>query len=307
MSVCILVSTCDKYIPLAELTIALLDKRWAEHPPVFICGVSKKVASDMTVLPLQNDYKDWIGIIESAAHCLLEQGYQKCYLILDDHPPLATCNERILNDTLPSLMTSLGAVYIGLYGWDQGTVSLGEIMSKKNLRLQRQSDLFTWRFSLHPALWDIKTLEELAKVLPPIQGDIASRSAWAFERRSGDTKNMEITSRWNRRSYRIFGAGMLKGVFGLMRGILKHQYHILLNFLLFAVKETFGASAQEKLVARTLAGRLYYDGPYPLYWSGVMQKGRVNGEFERFMTSQDRLDELDKVRHAIQSSEIETD
>lgn len=298
MHTCILLSTCDRYIPLARMTIDLLDRRWKDHPPIFVCGASTAFISQAEVLPLRESPDDWIGITASAAKTLLKKGYHKCYLILEDHPPLAICNERDLNETLPNLMDKLGAAYIGLYGWDQGTLSEGKVLSSAYHYLQQQSDTFQWKFSLHPALWNLEALYDVTEALPLLENSKITRSAWAFERRSGSLSKTEGLLRWQGDSYRVFGAGMLAGKYGPVRAA-RRLYIYLLNAFLWLAGKTLGIPIQERISQAALPDRLFFDGPYPLYWSGVLQKGRLNQNFEKFLLRRKRTDELDGFRQVI--------
>lgn len=300
MSICILLSTQDKYIPLAKLTIDLIEQRWENHPQIFVCGVSSDFTSRAKALTLYSDPRDWIGITELAVGELLRMGYRQCYLILEDHPPLAICNQIHLNETLPMLMDSLGAAYIGLYGWDQGGLSVGSILSGEYYRLQQQSDSFLWRFSLHPALWNLEAFRDVITFLPILDNDMTTRSVWAFERRSGTIQYSEaFSSRWKGRSYRVFGTGMLVGNFRVFRAWFRRFYFYILNFMLWVLRKLFGADIHEWLANITLSERLFFDGPYPLYWSGVMQKGRLNQNFEKFLLQRKRIDELNDFRRII--------
>jgi hypothetical protein len=300
MNTCILLSTCDKYIPLADLTIDLLGQRWANHPPIFVCGVSTDFTSRAELLTLRSDPGDWIGITRLAVDDLLKLGYRKCYLILEDHPPLAICHQTHLNETLPALMDRLGAVYIGLYGWDQGTLSAGTVLPSEYHGLQQQADTFLWRFSLHPALWNLEALRDVIAMMPIPGNDMSMQSIWAFERRSGSIQNNEVISpRLQGRSYRVFGSGMLAGRFRTVRALCRRLYFFILNAMLWLVGKLFGTAVQEWISNALLPDRLFFDGPYPLYWSGVMQKGRLNQNFEKFLLRRKRIDELDDFRRII--------
>jgi len=248
-----------------------------------------------------NDPRDWIGIVESAAGQLLGKGYRQCYLILDDHPPLQSCNVLHLNVTLPALMDTLGAAYIGLYGWDQNALSNGEVMNAGYYRLQHQSDSFLWRYSLHPALWNLKALQAITRLLPITDSDLASRSVWAFERRSG-VLSSDSLAEWSRKSYRVFGLGMLGERFQLTRRFSRRMMYQIINLLDTIIKKVSGPAAQEKFIEFVAAETLFFDGPYPLYWSGVMQKGRLNANFEKYLTLHRRESELSLFREALRGA-----
>lgn len=295
---CILISTCDKYVDLAKLTVDLIHQRWKNHPAIFICGISSPFSEMADFLLLEHDSRDWIGITDSAATQLLKKGYRKCYLILDDHPPLQTCNEIHLNLTLPVLMENLNAAYIGLHGWGQNTLSDGKVLGTEYHRLQRQSDSFLWRYALHPALWDLQAFRDIAGALSMMGDDITTRSVWAFERRSGAIPS-PIPLAWQGRSYRVFGLGMLGGKFRGVRILVRRSMYFLLNFLLLVAKKIFGVAAQENLINYVIPETLFYDGPYPLYWSGAMQKGRLHKNFERYLRFHQRNDELSRFREIL--------
>ena len=298
MSACILLSTCDKYLKMAGFTRAMIDRCWAAHPPVFFCGA--KNASGPEWLPLRNDPADWVGITASAADDLMIRGYEKCYLILDDHLPLGPCNEEHLNRTLPELMDKLNAAYIGLYGWDQRTQSRGTLLGREHYRLQKQDSAFLWQFSLHPALWDLRALKELLSSLMQTQ-NLALRSPWAFERRSG-SEAFTVPESCRSRAYRICGLSMLGGK---NRGLRK--YSRLLEFrLIDCVRLFFILVHAGKALARWDAFMSpeydFHDGPYPLYWSGVLRKGNVNENLIRFLRARRRtimLEELGKIMGSV--------
>ena len=292
MNTCILITTCEKYLDLATITIDLIHQRWKNHPPIFVCGVSSCSSEYVDVLYFGGDPKDWIGMVETASLQLLKLGFHKTYLILDDHPPLDICNDEHLNYTLPSLMDTLDAAYIGLYGWDQSTFSKGTIMSSTFYQLQRQDQAFLWRYSLHPALWRLECLLDISRTLLAENQDLANRSIWNFERRSGSAEIGTAISKWEGRSYRIFGLGMLGKKNNTLRRLIRHFFFMFTNGVLVLVKNIFGLGVQEKLSNIIMAERLFFDGPYPLYWSGVMQKGKINKQFKKFMIWRRRSREL---------------
>lgn len=297
MDICILLSTCDKYIKLAELTVVLIDQRWKNHPPIFVCGLSSPCGGEAETLLLHNDSQDWIGIARSAAQQLLEKGYQKCYLILDDHPPIKICNETHLNINLPTLMDSLHATYIGLHGWDQNTFSDGRILGSNFRYLQHQTSSFLWQYALHPALWDTQAFLDMTEILCK-NVDIKSRNIWAFERRSGAIPS-PFPPNLQGRSYRIFGLGMLGGEYRVIRAASRRLFYFSVNLVSLIVKKIFGVTAQQQYIELIIHETLFFDGPYPIYWSGVMQKGSLNKNFERFLLFHRQDGELSKYREII--------
>jgi len=296
MEVCILLSTCDKYSRLAELTVELIHERWNDHPSIFVCGLSTPLRGNSETLLLGGDSLDWIGITKVAVEKLLSNGYKKVYLLLDDHPPLGMCNHMHLNNTLPDLMDKLNAAYIGLHGWDQNTMSAGEVLGKEHYYLQRQADEFPWRYALHPALWDIQFFLNMADNLIKTSNDISMRSIWAFERRFSLIPAPIVG---NVKSYRIFGLGMLGGGYRWVRKWSRRLFYYSVNSLYWVTIKIFGIKAQDNLVNLLIYETLFFDGPYPLYWSGVMQKGKIHKNFERYFLYHRRNNELSRFRDAL--------
>lgn len=298
---CILVSTCDKYVDLAILTVDLIHKRWIDHPEIFVCGVSQPFPDVTETLLLMNDAMDWIGITETAVNELIRKGFRKCYFILEDHPPLQTCNDLHLNLTLPALMDELGAAYIGLYGWDQNTLSNGKLLSAEFYKLQHQETSFLWKYSLHPALWNLDAFKAILGALLPVEGDVASRSAWAFERRAGAPQS-PVTVEWRGRSYRVFGLGMLGGRFRLIRSLARRLMFLAVNLIALIAKRIMGSGVLESFLSFVLPETLFFDGPYPLYWSGAMQKGGMNKNLEKFLLLHRRNKELSNFHTGISNN-----
>ena len=106
---CILIPTFEKYRAVAEFTRGKLDRHWPGHPPVFLCGLP---GDDPAFLPLRDDPADWMQLVRSAAADLQARGFRRCYLVLDDHPPMDDCHVTHLNHTLPRFMEDLGASFI---------------------------------------------------------------------------------------------------------------------------------------------------------------------------------------------------
>ena len=103
-------STHDQYERMARFTVSQIEKQWANHPVVYVCGLANPVSQ--TDLLLKRDSADWIGILLDAVNSLLAKGLTLTYLILDDHPPLGCCRQDIPNVVLPAIMTKLDPVNI---------------------------------------------------------------------------------------------------------------------------------------------------------------------------------------------------
>lgn len=275
----ILVPTFDRYRWLADLTEALLDRWWPGHPPVYRCGCAQ--ARGPRDLPLRDDPRDWMGIALSAVRDLASQGCDALYLVLDDHPPLGRCHEQHLNETIPRWLDELQAAYIGLNGWGQGRFHGGEQRDPTRMDLQRVAADAKWRFSLHPGLWRREALQELLESLTR-QAELSSRSAWAFERRAGETPD-GAAGRWSEHTYRVCG-----------RRMAHPEYRQRRRSLLWSLRRASGAAhglaellhwtaGQEAVTQRALWLYRDYVGPYPMYHSGLMAGGRPNRRLLRYL------------------------
>jgi hypothetical protein len=293
MSLCILVPTYDRYLPLASFTVEMIGRYWEGHPPVFFCGCRKQASRQS--LPLRDDPRDWIGILRSAADDLVKAGHDKAYVIIDDCPPLAPCNGRHLNATLPRLMDRLSACNISLTGWDQRG-GKGSILGKEFYRVQRHPESFLWRFSAGPSLWNLAALRDLLDVLVPTD-DPMSRSAWAFERRLGGGK-VTIPQKWRDGSYRICGRELLGGL-GRVRDLarrLRRRVHAVVRLCARAVAGTKRGEGCDRSMSVESA---FYDGPYPSYWSGIMAAGALNEDLVTFLKRRGDVEYLGRLRSAV--------
>jgi hypothetical protein len=296
MDLALLVVTSEAYRPLAELTGRLLDRHWPGHPPTFYCGASRgRAGTPDSWLPLRDEPVDWIGITLRAVGELRGHGYRQAYLILDDHPPLFRCHAPHLNRTLPQLMQRLGAASVGLYGWGQGKASRGTILGRADGWLERLGTEYPWKFSLHPALWhleDLSTiLEALAAELP-----VARRSPWAFERHAGRPDG-PLPESLQRRAFRLAGTRMTAAP--LRRELLRLE-RLGGRSLRFALRRLGGEAAAHGLDGILDVIVKYYEGPYPLYRSGVVVRGRINESCLRFLALHGRARLAREIRKAAQ-------
>jgi hypothetical protein len=266
VNTCILLSTCDKYRPLAEFTRGRISESWSDAPPLRVCGLS----SGDDALVLRDDPRNWMKVTRSACADLLAQGFSKAYVILDDHPPLGTCHAGHLNATIPAMMDELGAVSIALSGWGQGREPMGEPRRWRDWELDhcRKSNL--WKFPLHPALWRLEALRDildhLVATLPAEE-----HTPWAFERKGG-AENSGLPDTLTTRSYRIEGRSKAAKKYPREFEWLKSTT----DAYRYAVRRIAGDSARAAVDERILGVHHYYHGPYPLIWSGVMAKGTIN-------------------------------
>jgi hypothetical protein len=270
---CILIPTCDRYLPVARWTQSLLARHWSPLPPVFLCG---STAPDS--LPLQCDSRDWILIALQAVEQLDSRGFKWIYLILDDHPPIGPCHSVHLNETLPAFAESLSASHINLLGRredeETGAVSLGEAF----LGLERNLSDYEWKYSLHPGLWSVahllKLLRHLVETLSPDQ-----RTPWIFESHDEDSRS-EVARAFADSTYRVNGQVM---ALHPSRAALDRLSLQAVNGARRLVISLFGNSARSHFNARFVGFEFFNRGPYPIFWSGAIHKGGPRFLFSNFL------------------------
>lgn len=276
-SIAILVPTCDKYISICEISLCLLNKFWNDHPPVFISGV-KKISGNET-LPFSSDPKDWIGITHEAVTQLQANGFEFCYLLLDDHPPVSKCNSEFLNKTLPLNANELNAAWISLVGWDQFRPSDGVVLSKKMLYLMRNSPNYKWNLNLHPGFWSVSGLSSLLKGMKQTYPN--GGSARDFESFARSVNSFEIAT-IRKSLYRVSGDHYAVNDTWYKLKSVRRTLLFLIHLSRFSASR---ASRQllEKIDDRLKVYTEYLNGPYPMIWSGLMQNGSVNKMVEKFI------------------------
>jgi len=276
---CILISTFDRCERLARWTHSRIDKEWAGHPPVFFAGLSRR---DERSVGFDGDPSDWMSVNLQAVVRLLESGYRRAYLILDDHPPVGRCNAGFLNARLPELSADLGTAYIGLLGYGQHRRREGKILGPADDFLEQSLPAYRWKFSLHPGLWnleDLKTLlESRMETYPPGQ-----RSPWNFERHRDVPGDPRVDSLAGR-CFRICGSSSLAPDAGAHATLaLESALRLMADAELFAAKLAGGRASRDSAELRRLWLFGHYLGPYPIFWSGCMQQGKPHADFEKWL------------------------
>ena len=292
MKIALLLSTCDAYAPIASHTLGRLDAWWPQHPDVFICGLKCPAVAPERCVPFKGDPRDWIGITQQAVDALVARGLEWVYLILDDHPPFGPCNAAYLNTTLPETAARLGAIQVNLQGWDQGLSHAGPLLGATDLHWQRNAAEFRWKFSLHPGFWHAPTLARLLKQLRASQPTaVSARSFEGSMDAAARALDVDLCSR----TYRVRGDGYAAGSrwFELRptRWMVRQGIHVARWGACRA-----GGSTLERLDQRLLPYLRYLNGPYPLFWSGLIQAGRLNVEALRFLEWSGQRAAADAVR-----------
>jgi len=275
MRTCILISTFEKCRRLAEWTAHRIESEWKDHPPVFYAGLDADCDAS---LGFHGESSDWMSVNRDAVMRLQEKGYTHAYLVLDDHPPVGRCHEVFLNEELPRLAVELNSAYIGLLGYGQHRPLEGRRLGLNHARLERSNPDYRWKFSLHPGLWKLESLEQILKSRMDLYHG-KNRTPWNFERQRDDR---DFAERFP--SFRIDGASCSTGGIVCAGSLLADAFQrFIADCVLFLAKHRGGQPLRDAMEIRLhwVFGR--YQGPYPMFWSGCMRKGKVNQDFEKWV------------------------
>jgi hypothetical protein len=292
---CILVPTFEKYRAVAAFTRAQIDRHWPGHPPVFFCGLP---GEDPALLPLRDDPADWMALVRAAIADLQARGYRRCYLVLDDHPPMDRCHSAHLGETLPRLMDELGASFINLQGWGQYRPRQGADLGARYFHLEKSERAYLWKFALHPGLWNLQAFGEILDLLLR-EPALSERTCWKFERRAGQA-DFPLPEHLRDTAYRVCGTAMSAHPARRLRAACRRVELFAFDVVRFGFRILGGQAARDRFDARFLGVYHFYDGPYPLFWSGVMKKGRLNHDLVFFLRWHRRQAQLAALRRALE-------
>lgn len=277
---------------MALFTVERLRAFWPGHPPLFSCGLEAPLAG-CEPLKLRNLAADWMAVTHSAVVDLQARGIRQAYVILDDHPPMARCHAGHLNETIPAMMDELGATSIALSGYGQRRRRFGPVVRWREWTVDHVPGDELWKFPLHPALWNLEALEAILKFLLETL-PVKEHTPWAFERKGGDPK-AALPEKWKISCYRLCGEQMTARPAFALRHVPLRTAQLAADGVRFASRLLGGADA------RAYADHDYrwldcpYDGPYPLFWSGLMTKGAINPHLARFLRATGQVDLLEVV------------
>lgn len=278
-SVGILLSTFEQNKKLAHWTAVQISKQWKAHPPLFFSGLVDQHPQNLI---FEGDATDWMELTLQAVLGMKERGFKYAYFILDDHPPVGICHEEYLNRQLPLLAEQLNATCISLLGYGQHRPATGVILSQEESLLERCRVDDRWKFSLHPGLWDLEKLELLLKRRMQLYSE-KERTVWNFERHRDDLSDPVIGTLLHS-CYRIQGEQFLKRKRLMkLQLLIEKMERLLADVLLYGVKTLGGSSLRNKVESELLWLYNHYLGPYPLFWSGTMQKRKPHIGFERWL------------------------
>ena len=219
----------------------------------------------------------WGRFVLDACRELKTRGFSKTYFLLEDHPPLAECHAGHLNNTLPSLIDELPASYIGLMGWDNRRFVTRAPVTGPH-RLMHLTPPRAPRFHLHPSLFRldalIACLEVLARQDKP--------TPWGFEKIC-DKPDADLPENFKTACYQVCGEELAlhpPGPAGRLRSAAERFfYHRMMN--LYSPLNRIGLGM--KFWDTLGFDDFFFNGPLPMFYSGIMSRGRVNPFFLKYL------------------------
>jgi hypothetical protein len=279
---CLLITVYHPYRWTAPFTWQMIRRFWPDHPPVYFCGLTSEEAGELPHIPVKNPGlpRIWADFAHDAALRLRDEGFEAAYFFLEDHMPLDRCHSENLTNLLPSLLNSLPASYIGLMGWDNRRFATrsGPLISKDQYRLRHLVTERAPRFHLHPSLFRMDALLSCLEALT----EHDKPNPWGFEKLS-DKPDAPIPEKFKQNCYQIHGSELAlqkPGVGGKIVSTLERWfYHRMMSLVPLARKLGCG----DRFFKAVGFDNFFYNGPFPMFYSGVMAGGRVNEHFVRYL------------------------
>jgi hypothetical protein len=200
-------------------------------------------------------------------------GYEQCYLIAEEHLPLAVCDKNHLEVTIPTQAAELGAKYVSLMGWDNKRYSFrSPVLPKKQFHWMHLTGMRDPRFHLHPAWWDLETLGKCCELA--LENPEANGSAWHFEKVC-DQAGKRLPSDG---CYQICAGSMSSGQTSQWPRVMARWFF---NKLM-AVVPLLPDGWRRPYYNACGFDMVFCNGPYPMVFSGALAKGMLNPAVIKF-------------------------
>ena len=279
---CILITVYHPYRWTAPFTWKMIEKFWPDHPPVYFCGLTSEEAGVLPHIPVKDAGlpRVWADFAWDAAIKLQSDGFEAVYFFLEDHMPLDHCHVENLKNLLPELLNTLPASYIGLMGWDNKRFATrsGPLLPEDQCKLRHLVNERAPRFHLHPSLFRMDALVACLTALKQYD----KTNPWGFEKLC-DKPGAPLPAEFKQSCYQICGSRMALRrpgkIAGLAAWLRDWFHHRVMSLMPLANKYGFGS-----WFFRTVGfDNFFYNGPFPMFYSGVMAAGRVNPFFVRYL------------------------
>lgn len=272
----ILMPVWHGYRALVPLSLSLLDKYWPGHPPVILGGLTAEEAGTANHVPVSDPARrgNWSWMVRDAASQVAARGFTHVYLIAEEHVPLGPCNVPALEKTLPQWLEDLDAVYISLMGWDNRRYpSKSSLLPADHGRMMHLTRAGDPRFHLHPALWRLDVLLRCCELA--LRDPAKNGSAWHFEK-VNDKSAADLDPAWKAGCYQIAARELsLKSPTPLGAASARVERFVF-NKLMALYPFIRPQSLANSLSHLARFDDVFCDGPYPMFYSGLMVKGGEN-------------------------------
>jgi hypothetical protein len=252
---------------LVPLFLDMLREFWPEHPEV----VSTQHAGEG---------RNWTMNLLSGVQDAKCRGYDSVFLINEEHFPISKCNHQYLSETLIGQAEKLDASYISLFGWDN------KRFCSKSLRLG--ADYGMWmhlsgekdpRFHLHPAWWRLDALEACCNLVLKDGG--ANGSAWHFEK-TCDDPDAEVAEVFRNGCYQISAAMTREPQISAFQFRLRLVHRWITNKAMAVLPHLQDRGLRSAWMKFWDFDDVVSDGAYPMVFSGILSKGRLNPAFLKY-------------------------
>jgi hypothetical protein len=190
-------------------------------------------------------------------------------------------------------------IRVHLTGGEQGRCLDADLTATRTTQVARRAyPTFRWKFSLHPSFWHVLTLRRMLESLRSSSPEVCSapgfEGAMHGAGRSVDPLLLE-------RTYRVRGDGFTaRGRWFESRGV-----RALTRQLIRPVRLAARLGGPRRVATVDTALMPYHrcaNGPYPMFWSGLVRQGRLHQEALGFLawTGQSAL--ADDVRRSLGSA-----
>ena len=281
---CILITVYHPYRWTAPFTWKMIEKFWPDHPPVYFCGLTSEEAGVLPHIPVKDAGlpRVWADFAWDAAIKLQSDGFEAVYFFLEDHMPLDHCHVENLKNLLPELLNTLPASYIGLMGWDNKRFATrsGPLLPEDQCKLRHLVNERAPRFHLHPSLFRMDALVACLSALKKHD----KPNPWGFEKLCDKTA-APLPEEFKLNCYQICGSELALRhpgkIAGLATSLWNWFHHRVMSVMPWAHKYGFGS----RFFRAVGFDNFFYNGPFPMFYSGVMAAGQVNPFFVRYLES----------------------
>ena len=286
---CVLIPVAPRYSWLLLILLDYLKKYWPHHSPVI---VAEALPEDTTA----EGRLCWTQMLQRGAIEARSQGFAMAYVILEEQLPVAKCHSVHLNQTLPSLLDSLPASHISLMGWDNRRhPSKSPVLGKEFFHLKHLAAERDPRYNLHPGLWK---LDVLLKCCEEVLGNIGPEaSAWQFERISARSTSPNLV-RHISECFQVCAESMALKKMSWPRKTLSALERFFYMRMLGLMPLIRTQNLRKRVFQLLNFDRVFSNGPYPMVFSGVMAKGKLNPHFQSIVR---RLPEGEELLSRISS------